>query len=186
MMGGIRTNLNAETNVSGLYACGEVACTGVHGANRLASNSLLECIVFGSRAAESAVNYARRLDQKDLERVRVQSESSHSITDSFDVECGKEKIRQLMWEDVGILKSETGLKIARDVLKEMNQVRSWSSMAAFEFQNILDVANLITQAAIIRTESRGAHFREEYPDLDDVHWKKHIVLCRDEQPRLVD
>ena len=155
MMGGIRTNLNAETNINGLYACGEVACTGVHGANRLASNSLLECIVFGSRAAESAVNYARRLDKKDMERVRIQTENSYSITDSFDVEPGKEKIRQLMWEDVGILRSEAGLGIAHDVLREMNQGHSWPSMEAFEFQNILDVANLITGAAIIRTESRG-------------------------------
>ena len=186
MMGGIRTNLNAETNINGLYACGEVACTGVHGANRLASNSLLECIVFGSRAAESAVNYARRLSKKDMERVQIQTENSYSITDSFDVESGKEKIRQLMWEDVGILRSEARLRIAHEVLREMNQGRSWSSMEAFEFQNILDVANLIAGAAIIRTESRGAHFREDYPNLDDVHWKKHIVLCRDEKPRMVD
>ena len=185
MMGGIRTNLDAETNINGLYACGEVACTGVHGANRLASNSLLECIVFGSRAAESAVDYAQRFDNNILEKVQVRTENSYGTTNSFDVESGKEKIRQLMWEDVGILRLEANLKVARDVLREMDQAHSWSSMATFEFQNMLDVANLITEAAIIRRESRGAHYREDYPERDDVNWKKHVVLCRDKQPRMV-
>jgi L-aspartate oxidase len=185
MMGGIRTNLDAETNINGLYACGEVACTGVHGANRLASNSLLECIVFGSRAAESAVDYAQRFDNNILEKVQVRTENSYGTTKPFDVESGKEKIRQLMWEDVGILRLEANLKVARDVLREMDQAHSWSSMATFEFQNMLDVANLITEAAIIRRESRGAHYREDYPERDDVNWKKHVVLCRDKQPRMV-
>ena len=185
MMGGIRTNLDAETNINGLYACGEVACTGVHGANRLASNSLLECIVFGSRAAESAVDYAQRLDNKILEKVQVRTENSYGTTKPFDVESGKEKIRQLMWEDVGILRLEANLKVARDVLREMDQAHSWSSMATFEFQNMLDVANLITESAIIRRESRGAHYREDYSERDDVHWKKHVVICRDKQPRMV-
>jgi L-aspartate oxidase len=185
MMGGIRTNLDAETNINGLYACGEVACTGVHGANRLASNSLLECIVFGSRAAESAVDYAQRFDNNILEKVQVRTENSYGTTKPFDVESGKEKIRQLMWEDVGILRLEANLKVARDVLREMDQAHSWSSMATFEFQNMLDVANLITEAAIIRRESRGAHYREDYSERDDVHWKKHVVICRDKQPRMV-
>ena len=185
MMGGVRTNLNAETNIDGLYACGEVACTGVHGANRLASNSLLECIVFGTRAAKSAIEYARRLDKKDLRKIQVQTENGNSASNSFDVQSGKEKIRRLMWKDVGILRSEAALKVVHDSLQEMDQARSWRDLAAFEFQNILDVANLITQAAIIRTESRGAHYREDYPERDDVHWKKHVVLCRNKPPIMV-
>lgn len=185
MMGGIRTNLDAETSVDGLYACGEVACTGVHGANRLASNSLLECIVFGYRAAKSAVEYAQRLDIKNLEKVRVRTEGGYEITDPIDVESGKEKTRQLMWEDVGIFRTQADLRLAHDVLQEMNQERSWTSIAEFEFQNMLDVANLITESAILRRESRGAHYREDYPDRDDVHWKKHIILCRDKQPRML-
>ena len=185
MMGGIRTSLDAETSVDGLYACGEVACTGVHGANRLASNSLLECIVFGYRAANSAVKYAQRLDNKNLEKVQVQTENGHDITDPIDVESGKEKIRQLMWEDVGILRTQANLKIAHDVLRDMNQARSWASIAEFEFQNMLDVANLVSESAIIRKESRGAHYREDYPERDDVHWQKHIILCRDKQPRML-
>ena len=185
MMGGVRTNLNAETNINGLYACGEVACTGAHGANRLASNSLLECIVFGTRAAESAVKYAQLLDKKDMEKVQIRTEYGHCTTKPFDIESEKETLRQLMWKDVGILRSETELKVAHDRFREMNQAHPWCSMAVFEFQNLLDVANLITEAALIRTESRGAHYREDYPDRDDVHWKKHVVLCRDEQPRMV-
>ena len=112
MMGGIRTNLDAETSVDGLYACGEVACTGVHGANRLASNSLLECIVFGYRAAKSAVKYAQRLEIKNLEKVRVRTEGGYEITDPIDVESGKEKTRQLMWEDVGIFRTQANLRFA--------------------------------------------------------------------------
>lgn len=185
MMGGIRTNLHAETNINGLYACGEVACTGVHGANRLASNSLLECIVFGFRSAQSAVKYVQRFDNENLEKVQDRTENSDDVTDSIDVESGKEKIQQLMWENVGILRSEATLQAAHDILRDMNQIRSWSSMAGFEFQNMLNVANLITEAAIIRRESRGAHYREDYPDRDDVHWKKHIVLCRGKQPKML-
>ena len=183
MMGGIRTNLDAETNINGLYACGEVACTGVHGANRLASNSLLECIVFGFRAAESAVKYARLLDQKETEKVWIQTENDNETNEPIDVECNKEKIRRVMWENVGILRSEAALQAAHDILRDMNQTRSWSCMAEFEFQNMLDIANLITGAAIIRRESRGAHYREDYPKRDDVHWKKHVILCRDKQPK---
>ena len=183
MMGGIRTNLDAETNISGLYACGEVACTGVHGANRLASNSLLECIVFGVRAAESAVKYARLLDHKEMEKVRIRTENDNETNERIDVECNKEKIRRVMWENVGILRSEAALQVAYDILRDMNQARSWSSMAGFEFQNMLDIANLIAEAAIIRRESRGAHYREDCPKRDDVHWKKHVILCRDMQPK---
>ncbi|MDE0502909.1 MAG: L-aspartate oxidase [Candidatus Poribacteria bacterium] len=186
MMGGVRTNLNAETNIKGLYACGEVACTGVHGANRLASNSLLECIVFGTRAAESAVIYTQSLDTNDMENVHVQTGNVHGTADSFDVETGKEKIRRLMWNGVGILRSEVELKTAHDILQDMAQPRCWSSITGFEFQNMLDVANLITEAAIIRKESRGAHYREDYPVRYDDHWKNHIVFCRDKQPRIVD
>ena len=131
------------------------------------------------------MKYAQRLDNKNLEKVQVRSENRHDITNSIDVVSAKEKIRQLMWEDVGILRSQANLKIAHDVLREMDQALSWSSMAAFEFQNMLDVANLIAEAAIIRRESRGAHYREDYPEHDDVHWKKHIVLCRNKQPRLL-
>ena len=186
MMGGVRTNLNAETDINGLYACGEVACTGVHGANRLASNSLLECIVFGTRAAESAIEYARRLDKKDLRKVRIRTKNRDRAPKPFDVESGKETIQRLMWRDVGILRSEAALKVAQDSLREMNQGHYWGEMAAFEFQNMLDVAKLITEAAIIRTESRGAHHREDYPERDDAHWKKHVVLRRNSQPRMVE
>ena len=171
MMGGIRTNLDAETNTKGLYACGEVACTGVHGANRLASNSLLECIVFGVRAAESAVRYVRLLDGKKMEKVQIRTENNNDTDDRFDEERNKEKISRVMWNDVGILRSGTTLQAAHDILRDMYQACSWSSMAGFEFQNMLDVANLITEAAIIRRESRGAHYREDYPERDDVHWK---------------
>ena len=68
----------------------------------------------------------------------------------------------------------------------MDQERSWKDIEEFEFQNMLDVAKLITEAASIRTESRGAHYREDYPERDDVHWNKHIVLCRDKQLKIVD
>ena len=186
MMGGVRTNLNAETNIHGLYACGEVACTAVHGANRLASNSLLECIVFGTRAAKSAVEYAQSINEKDDANIQIRAKNSPTPNEAFDVQSVRDTIQQLMWENVGILRAEVDLKTAHDIWLEMDQERSWKDTEEFEFQNMLDVAKLITEAASIRTESRGAHYREDYPERDDVHWNKHIVLCRDKQLKIVD
>ena len=189
MMGGVRTNLNAETNIRGLYACGEVACTGVHGANRLASNSLLECIVFGTRAGKAATEYAKKVKVDDYAKIKIHSEAPPQgvlPNEPFDVQSVREMIREVMWENVGILREGNELKIVSDILSEIVEGRLWSRIEEFELQNILDIAKLIAEAATLRTESRGAHYRMDFPERDDTHWQKHIILCRDEQPEIVE
>jgi len=189
MMGGVRTNLNAETNIRGLYACGEVACTGVHGANRLASNSLLECIVFGARAGKAATEYAKKVKVDDYAKIKIHSEAPPQgvlSNEPFDVQSVREMIREVMWDNIGILRGGNELKTASDILSEIVERRLWNRVEEFELQNILDIAKLIAEAATLRTESRGAHYRTDFPERDDTHWQKHIVLCRDEQPEIVE
>jgi len=186
MMGGVRTNLKAETNIRGLYACGEVACTGVHGANRLASNSLLECLVFGARAGNAAAEYAQSISRERYANLRLHSEDESESPQEFDFQSARETLREQMWKSVGILRHSAELKAAANAWAELEQNCPWNRIEGFEFQNMLDVAKLITEAAIIRTESRGAHYREDFPERDDVNWRKHVLICRDKEPRIVD
>ncbi len=189
MMGGVRTNMNAETGIRGLTACGEVACTGVHGANRLASNSLLECIVFGTRAGKAAAKYAGKLDTQVHASVRIQSnDESESSSDKFndtsnpsvDINTAQEMIRELMWRHAGILRNGGDLKKVADALAPLDQSISGNQIEALELQNMLEVARLITRIAIARTESRGGHYREDYSERDDTNWRKHLVVRRNE------
>ena len=189
MMGGIRTNLNTETNIRGLYACGEVACTGVHGANRLASNSLLECIVFGTRAGKAAVEYAQTINPTDHAKIHLATAERRCPTEEFDPELVKETIRELMWKNVGILREDIDLETTLDAFTALGKRSGLRNrIEEFEVQNMLDVAKLVTEAAMIRTESRGAHYREDFPERDDTQLtkgKKRIVLCRNQQPKVV-
>ena len=189
MMGGIRTNLNAETNIRGLYACGEVACTGVHGANRLASNSLLECIVFGTRAGQAATEYAQTINRTDRAKIHSEATAEGRGPDAeFDPESVKETIRELMWKNVGILREDIDLETTLDALVALQYTRFGNRIEEFEVQNMLDVAKLVTEAAMIRTESRGAHYRRDFPERDDTQLtkgEKRIVLCRNQQPKVV-
>ena len=190
MMGGVRTNMNTETVIRGLSACGEVACTGVHGANRLASNSLLECIVFGTRAGTAAAEYAGTLGTKVYANVRIRSDDeSESSDDEFngvaaptaDVNSAQDIVRELMWKHTGILRNGEDLKIVADALAALDRSILGNQVKALELQNMLEVARLITRIAIARTESRGGHYREDFSERDDTHWRKHLVDRRNEQ-----
>lgn len=159
MCGGVHTNLDSETNVPGLFAFGEVAHTGVHGANRLASNSLLECFVFSFRAARKASQY--------IKRSRIIRTKQHHVrfayTHSKRVGVLKKMIQTLMWNDVGIVRTSTGLGRARKKLDSMSsEIESFYkrgiSEPILELRNLHTVAKLITKAALDRPESLGAHF----------------------------
>jgi L-aspartate oxidase len=166
-MGGIATGTSGETGIYGLYACGEAACTGVHGANRLASNSLLEGLVFGQRIVENfeEILYHRRISADDVLKV-------------FDparvYRPPQEKIEP--WEQVGIIRHEAGLKTANQEVEEIyNQpARGDDPLAYYEVVNMLTTAHIIIQAALWRKESRGGHFRSDYPVRDDIRWVKHL------------
>ena len=190
MIGGVRTNLNAETNLRGLYACGEVACAGVHGASRLASNALLECIVFGARAGSAAAEYARTIESDSYANLRISSDDdacpSQRTSQNFEIGAAMESVQEMMWQRVGLFRHGKDLETISDELEELSLNCYWDSIEAFEFQNIRDAAALITEAASLRTESRGTHYREDFPEQDDVNWRKHIVLQQGRAARIVD
>jgi len=177
MMGGVRTNTWGETNLLGLYACGETACTGVHGANRLASNSLLETMIFGKRIIERLQEGERDLtlpDPKDL-RATLPPASLQEVGEAPSLSG----LQRLMWDQAGIVRSGEGLSHARQLLA------SWQAAAppardrtSQELHNLLTVARLITEAAYLRQESRGAHYRTDYPDTSS-EWERHIIFTSD-------
>lgn len=182
IMGGVRTDLDGRTSLAGLYAAGEVACTGVHGANRLASNSLLEGLVFGARSGRAAVQdgtatkvapsggeekNARRQteEQTGMDRRRVIGEVALAV---------RKRVRRLMWERVGIARTRESLLRA---LQEFEQIAR--APLAPASRNFLTVATLIARSALWREESRGAHFRQDFPERDDERWKGHSIIQRD-------
>lgn len=176
-MGGIATNTYGETGINGLYACGEAACTGVHGANRLASNSLLEGIVFGQRILYKAeeILYRRQASREEIVD-GYDSSSSYESRGGMDPAIAKTRIQSTMWEDVGIIRNEEGLKTAHGELEDI-----YNCLAAgpnvleyYEVLNMLTVSRIIVQASLWRQESRGAHYRSDYPNRDDVRWAKHL------------
>lgn len=176
-IGGVKTGLMAETNIKGLYACGEVACTGVHGANRLASNSLLECIVFGKRAVDGAIENDSSIDKSahPLEHSLLSQEPFHSTTSRECYFKLKNIISRLMTDYVGIVRSGEGLK---KTLAEIERVSDFTdSLTGYyrlKLQNMFDVCTLIAKSGLIRAESRGGHIREDFPD-EDPSWKTHII-----------
>ena len=189
MIGGVRTNLNGKTTLHGLYACGEVACTGVHGASHLADNSLLECMVFGIRAGRAAAEYVRTIQWDSYTSIRISSDddvsSSQTTSPSIETEATPEWVQEMMWRHVGLVRHGEDLEATFGELTALNLNYYWHTVEAFEFQNMCDVAALMTEAAILRTESRGTHYREDFVGQDDVKWKKHIVLQRGKTARIV-
>jgi L-aspartate oxidase len=179
VMGGVQTDLDGRTTVPGLYAAGEVACTGVHGANRLASNSLLEGLVFGARAGR-----AMRLERpKETAAKASLAPMPRSAAAMLGEGSGPDvrAIQRLMWHDVGLFRDRTGLLRALHVLEpawqEMNaRLDEGAGLDAdgWRTASLLTVARLIARAALGREESRGAHYRSDYPARDDVHWKRRL------------
>jgi L-aspartate oxidase len=165
MIGGVRTDLDGRTSLPGLWACGEVAATGIHGANRLASNSLLEGLVFGRRVAESVA----RESHADAMPRQLSSEVSTGTHGELDLADIRSSLRSAMWRNVGV--ERTGAKLA-DVLTMfdfwgrygMDEV--FDSPEGWEVQNLLTVGFLMTRAALARTESRGTHRRTDAPAAD--------------------
>ncbi len=182
--GGVLTDTNGRTSIENLYACGEVACTGVHGANRLASNSLLEAVVFARRAAFDA--------GKEF------ASASHSTVSEFDLERHSRSVspgladeliltlRSTMWKYVGIIRTNERLAKA---LEQIRKIRAQAeaiystgrlSPALLELRNLALAAELITISAQSRKESRGLHFNTDYPELDDLNFKHDTLLAASE------
>jgi L-aspartate oxidase len=179
MMGGVRTDLEGRTTLGGLYAAGEVACTGVHGANRLASNSLLEGLVFGARAGVAA---ARDSSAAARPPASTAADSEEEVAREDAGRAGaaalavRKRVRRLMWERVGILRSRASLTRA---LAEFEQIERAPLRPAP--RNFLTVATLIARSALWREESRGGHYRVDFPARDDERWRVHSVIRKDSE-----
>jgi L-aspartate oxidase len=183
IMGGVKTDLLGATNIRGLYAAGEVACTGVHGANRLASNSLLEGLVFGARAGKAALKYAKRKKRIQVDRKAI--DSALEATSIPDCEEVRHLLRKLMWEKVGIIRCEKSLTEAKSQLDDWVSILDKVVMTRreIELKNMIICARLITKAALLRKESVGAHYRSDFPDRGEK-WQEHIVLKKAERGAL--
>ncbi len=177
-MGGITTNSYGETALYGLYACGEAACTGVHGANRLASNSLLEGIVFGQRIVDKLgeILYRRRIKTEEIFSNYNSALVYQPLIETMEPAEACQSLKDIMWDQVGIIRNEEGLKKANLMVEGIyNQLAPGSSRPEYyEAVNLLTAARVVIQAALWRKESRGAHWRSDYPQRDDRRWIKHM------------
>jgi L-aspartate oxidase len=175
LMGGIKTDLHGETSVKRLFACGEAASTGVHGANRLASNSLTEAIVFGQRIAARIAELSPPAHVPSAKTGRRREEPPPQA-----VAEKRLKLQKVMVRHVGLKRTSRGLRQGMDELKRHMSIFDCrlAKREEYEFANLLTCALLTAQAAIIREESRGAHYREDFPARNDEKWKKHLLHHR--------
>ncbi len=178
LMGGIKTDLAGRTGIENLYAAGETADAGIHGANRLASNSLLECLVFGYRAGRNA---GKSIRKKDIKIPQISFSGRWEEREHFDLSDLKRSLRVLMWRNVGIEREKNGLEEA------LQKIRFWQKYAlrtlrttvkGWEMQNMLIASFLIAESALKREESRGAHFRLDFPEKDEKKWRRDTLIKR--------
>ncbi len=182
-MGGVETDLDGRTSIPGLFAAGEVACTGVHGANRLASNSLLEGLVFGARAA-AAMAAVRAAPP----RVVANEDDRAGPRVAPPVEASE--VRDLMWRRVGLFRDRSELEAALAVLDPAGCVLDEALDAGARLDpegrhvwSLVTVGRLVARAALRREESRGAHHRTDFPGRDDLHWRRRVADTRETPPR---
>ncbi len=178
-MGGIKADINGKTSISGLYAIGETASTGLHGANRLASNSLLECVVSAYELADylSFVNLEppQIIDSTILAKIEKYSEPISDI--DYDIETLKADLKEIMWKNVGIIRAEQQLKYAINSIDKMtDEFRKGRciSIPEYEYKNMLIVSKIIAESALNRKESRGAHSRSDYPQTEQYAEHSYI------------
>ncbi len=194
-MGGVRTNQWAETEIAGLYAAGECACVSVHGANRLGGNSLLETIVFGRRAGAKAAEYVRQVKPRALSDAALRTEearirrllSQHGAERAWQV---REELGRVMSQNLGIFRTrqsmleawdkvrELKLRASRVYVQDKGRIFNTDLIQALELESLVEIAETIVAGAVAREESRGAHYRSDFPKRDDVNWLKHTLAYR--------
>ena len=180
MIGGVRVDVDGRTSLPALWAAGEVTSSGLHGANRLASNSLLEGLVFGARigrlASEAAVGMP---DDFRVPKLSYAPEKSHSVT--LDISDIRNSLQSLMWRLVGARRRADRLEEALGAIQAFSRYvlpYGFVSQEGWELQNMITVAHLMTEAALARTESRGVHLRTDFPQLDETNWHRHLLFSR--------
>lgn len=175
-MGGIKTDTWGKTNLKNLFACGECANTGVHGANRLASNSLLEGLVFGNRIFEKIKSNMSSAIPDIPNHFKISFQHKREKKNKIIVKDIRKKLQFLMWNNAGIIRN------AHDLKEAISQINKWRSLLIYPLQDIADIelanlillADLVVKSALKREESRGAHYRKDFPERDDIRWKKYI------------
>jgi L-aspartate oxidase len=180
MIGGVKTDSRAKTSIDNLYACGEIASTGLHGANRLGSNSLLEGLVFGKIAGEQA-SRDTEAGSVYLKHPLIKYNIPHSDRTRLDADDVRNSLRALMWRNLGIARWAQLLSETQEIISFWQRYvmdKVFDSPDGWECQNMLTVCLLMAQSAYRRQESRGVHFRTDFPEADDEHFKKHIEVVR--------
>ncbi|MCL5673264.1 MAG: FAD-binding protein [Deltaproteobacteria bacterium] len=191
-MGGIKTDNNGRTVLEGFYSAGESACVSVHGANRLGGNSLLDTIVFGRRAGIDIADYIKNVDFSKFDESTVKRDEE--IFENIKKSAGKERhgllkteLQEDMRKNVGVFREESLMKKAIEKIEELKEraknvgvddkshLFNTDIIEAFEFKNILLIAEIIAKGAVMRQESRGAHYRNDFPERDDEKWLKHTI-----------
>jgi len=178
MIGGVKTDTSARTSIRHLYACGEVASTGLHGANRLGSNSLLEGLVFGKTAGQSVCQH-KKATVAQLKHTLIKYQVPHSDRSRLDTADVRNSLRALMWRNVGITRKAQALIETQEIIRFWQRYvmdKIFDSPAGWECQNMLTVCLLMANSAQLRQESRGVHFRSDFPATDDKNFKKHIEI----------
>jgi L-aspartate oxidase len=173
-MGGIKATVEGKTSIKGLYAIGEVSSTGLHGANRLASNSLLECVVCAYELADylsfANLTTPKKIDSSIMNTIEIYSAP---ISDAdYDIDKLKAQLKNIMWDKVGILRSEEGLEQAKDEVQKLKdqfkRTRKCLNRDEYEYRNMLTAASVVIDSAINRKESRGAHSRVDFKQTNDI------------------
>jgi L-aspartate oxidase len=180
MVGGAWVDLKGRTTLPGLWAAGEVTSSGLHGANRLASNSLLEGLVYGAAAGRNASAAALHV-RYDPIVLPVHSQISSHIPDSIDITDIRNSVRSVMWRNVGVQRRADRLEDALHTTKHLASfvlAQAFDSIEGWELQNLLTVALMMSTFALARKESRGVHLRIDYPQLDEAQWRKHLTITK--------
>jgi L-aspartate oxidase len=187
MIGGAKVDFDGRTTLAGLLACGEAACTGLHGANRLASNSLTEALVFGQRtgqvAGEALASVNDKLTAKQIDWSNVPSDRTE-----LDLADIRNSLRSLMWRNAGIVRRGDRLADTLEIIYFWGRYlldKEFFDPAGWEIQNMLTSAYLVSQLSLRRTETRGVHYREDFPKSDPI-WERHQFVRRTEHQLVVE
>ncbi|WP_442484130.1 L-aspartate oxidase [Aeoliella sp. SH292] len=187
MVGGVRVDQDGRTSLPRLWAAGEASASGLHGANRLASNSLLEGLVYGAHAGR-AMSAAALEEPDTFQAIPLENPEAGARHEPLDLADIRNSLKSLMWRDAGVWRNEQVLQEASRTIDTWIRYalpRQLTDPSGWELQNLLTVSRVMIEAALLRTESRGVHLRTDYQESDDKNWRKHILLRRDTEPEFV-
>ena len=200
--GGVRVDVDARTNIPGLFAAGEVS-GGLNGSNRISGNAITQIVVQGTRAGKAAAEYVKKCPRVDVESSELERAKAHILApmrrdEGVSAVDLKRRMQKVALEKVGVVRDENGLKEALQALSEMreesartmvrdkNPVYNIEWIEALQVENMLTTLEMITRSALMRNESRGVHYRRDFPESDDSNWLRHIVVKKRDEEMVLD